>query len=1100
MNFKFKLTLCALALGSLASAAAQSATFGNVWRADQPEWQNQNINSVNRLPSRATSYSFRSVEKALEGDRDQSQMLSLNGEWKFNFATDEPLSPKDFYKADFNTADWANIPVPSCWEMEGYGYPIYTNSTYPFPANPPYIDRTNPTGCYVKEFTVPAEWNGDRVIIHFGGVYSAYYVWINGEKVGYSEDSCLPAEFDITPYINKGVNRVAVKAMKWSDGSYMEDADHWRMSGIHREVYLMATPQVSLYDYGVRTLVDLKNDRALLQIRPDVVNNERANLKGWNVSAQLYDANNQPVFTKAITVTAKHITDEPYPQRDNVYFGMMEGMVHKPQLWNAEQPNLYTLVMSMTDDKGNVVDARSSKIGFRDIKTNDDGELLINGAPVKLYGVNRHDHSETGGKCVTREEMEEDVLLMKQFNFNSVRASHYPNDPYFNELCDKHGLYVIDEANLETHHQKGYLANRPEWANSYLERAVRMVVRDRNHPSIIMWSLGNESGCGPNHAAMSGWIKDYDPTRLVHYEGAQGLPQHPLYQPIGRKEASIVTSEIVYDEPMETKKRSGTPYANPDDPAYVDIISRMYPLVEELEAMAMDTIMKRPIMMCEYAHSMGNSTGNLKDYWDVIRAHKNLLGGHIWDWIDQGLRAETEDGVVYWNYGGDFEQGEHHDENFCINGVIGPDRSIKPAMWECKYVFQPIEFISKGVNNNVFEIVNHNFFDATDRYTFHWELRDESEVLQSGEFAVPTTAAGERCEVTLPIKSFKTKAGAEYWVRLHACEKAATTYAEAGFEVAWDQHLYNIADKAEAKKVNLKPTLKVNDTDKSAITVTGKSFEVTVTDGYISNYTIAGREVITSPLRPNFWRAATDNDWRGWKTVRVMGYWKTAADKLETSSIEVANDDNKSVEISVVKSIANDVKVKLTYTILSDGTLDVDYSLDKSETLPEMLRVGLQCQITDAFSKLTYYGRGPWENYQDRNCSAMMAIYTTTPEELGYDYVQPQENGNRTDVKWIAMQGASNIQIFGDQPLSFSVWRSTQDSYEEASHIHQVENLDGAFTLNLDLIQAGLGGTDSWSNKARPSEQYRLLENSYSYGFRIVPITSRTNPRDLGRR
>ncbi len=1100
MNFKLKLSLCAFALGSIAAAVAQPNAFGDVWRADQPEWQNQNINSVNRLPARATSYSFRSVADALSSDRDQAQMELLNGDWKFNFATDEELAPKEFYAEDYNSDDWATIPVPSCWEMEGYGYPIYTNSTYPFPANPPYIDRTNPTGCYIKEFTVPAEWAGDRVILHFGGVYSGFYVWVNGTKVGYSEDSCLPAEFDITPYLKQGENTLAVKAMKWSDGSYMEDADHWRMSGIHREVYITAVPEVSLYDFGVRTLVDLDKDRAMLQIRPEVVNNNRQNLKGWSVAAQLYDADSQPVFPKDITVEASYITDEPYPQRDNVYYGMMEGMVHAPKLWNAEQPNLYTLVLSLSDKSGNVVDARSTKIGFRDIKTNNDGELLINGVPVKIYGVNRHDHSEIGGKTVTREEIELDVLLMKQFNFNSVRASHYPNDPYFYELCDKHGIYVIDEANLETHHQKGYLANRPEWANSYLERAVRMVVRDRNHASIIMWSLGNESGCGPNHAAMSGWIKDYDPTRLVHYEGAQGLPQHPLYQPIGRKEASIVTSEIVYDETPEVKKRSGTPYANPDDPAYVDVISRMYPLVEELEAMALDTIMTRPIVMCEYAHSMGNSTGNLKDYWDVIRTHKNLLGGYIWDWIDQGLRAESEDGTIYWTFGGDHEQGEHHDENFCINGVIGPDRSIKPAMWECKYVFQPIEFISKGENNNSFEILNRNFYETTDRYTFHWELRDESDVLQSGEFAVPTTPAGESCEVTLPIKAFKQKPGAEYWVRLHARERVAPSYAEAGFEVAWDQHLYNLAPKSEPKAATLKSTLVVDDSNKSAITIAGKGFELTITDGYISNYTQAGKPIITSPLRPNFWRAATDNDWRGWKTERWMGYWKTAADKLETSSINVENDNNKSVKISVVKSIANDLTVDLTYTILSDGTLAVDYAMSKSESLPEMLRIGLQCQVADSFSEFTYYGRGPWENYSDRKCSAMMAIYETTPEELGYAYVQPQENGNRTDVKWFALQGDSNVQILGDQPLSISMWQSTQDSYESATHIHQVQNLDGAFTLNIDLVQAGLGGTDSWSNKARPSKQYSLLENSYTYGFKFVPITSRTNPREIGRR
>lgn len=1071
----------------------------------QQEWQNQYTNGVNRMNARATSYPYTSLEAAVKCDRDLSEMKSLNGEWKFNFVEDVALAPEGFFKSDFDASKWDNITVPSCWEMKGYGYPIYTNSTYPFPNNPPYINRDNHTGSYVREFTVPELWDGKRIIIHFGGVYSGFYVWINGEKVGYSEDSCLPAEFDITQYVKKGKNKVAVQVYKWTDGSYLEDADHWRMGGIHREVYIAAIAEVSLYDFGVRTTLDLKNNKSTLQIRPEIVNIKNENLNGWNVTAQLYDDANgkKEVFPKPITVTANHIFNEPYPQRDNVYFGLMEGIVSNPRLWNAETPNLYTLVISLIDKSGKLVDARSVKVGFRDIEIKDE-ELFVNGVAVKMIGVNRHDHSHTGGKTVTREEMERDILTMKQYNFNAVRTSHYPNDPYFYELCDKHGIYVMDEANLESHHQKGYLANRPEWSSAYMERATRMAVRDRNHPSVIIWSLGNESGCGPNHAAMASWIKDYDPTRYIHYEGAQGVPTHSLYRPIGRKEASIVTSEIVTDDTPDAPKKEvvGSPYLNPDDPAYVDMLSRMYPMVHELIEMATAPIVNRPIVMCEYAHSMGNSTGALKEYWDAIRAHKRLLGGYIWDWMDQGLYAKDSDGTVYWKYGGDFERGEHHDENFCINGVVGSDGSIKPAMMECKYVFQPIEFTLKDASKGVVSIKNRNFHMNSEIYSYSWELRDESSVLQSGVVSVATLKAGESADITLPIKKFKAKAGAEYWLRVKAVLNCDQTYAKKGHEVAWEQFEYLSKSVAETKTKNIKGSVMVDNRDENHIIISSKNFSITVDNGYISRYSVNNQLIIKSPLTPNFWRASTDNDWRGWKVEKWLGFWKTAPSKLKTKSIKVSgkNGDNKIV-VDVVKNIENDVELKLSYTVWANGELEVDYNLTKGEEIPEMLRVGLQCESVNTISDITYYGRGPWENYSDRNASAMIGVYKTTPSEMEYDYVVPQENGNRTDVRWIALKNKyrGGIQIIGSEPLSVSVWETSQAGLEKAKHINEIENLKDGLTLNIDHIQTGLGGTDSWSMKSRPYENVRLLKNNYSYSFTIIPVGVKDCPIEVGR-
>ena len=1068
------------------------------------DWENQYVTHINKLPARATSYSYTNLEDAIEGERDNAKIQMLNGKWRFSFLEDVKFTPEGFYEPSYDVSAWDEISVPSCWEMQGYGYPIYTNATYPFPSKQPFINRDNHTGLYVRDFTVPESWNGQRVILHFGGVYSGFYVWVNGEKVGYSQDSSLPSEFDISQYLKEGNNKIAVQVMKWTDGSYLEDADHWRMGGIHREVYITAIPEISINDFGVRTWLDLESHVANLQVRPIIENVNDQDVKGWNVTVQLYDDTKKAVFPKPIKQTANYIIKEPYPQRDNVYYGIMEGYVSRPKLWSAEHPNLYTIVLTLTDNNGNIIDARSSKIGFRSVEMKDE-QIFVNGESIKLYGVNRHDHSETGGKTVTRQEMERDVKLMKQFNFNSVRCSHYPNDPYFYELCDKYGLYVMDEANLESHHDKGYLANRPDWSTAFLERGTRMVVRNRNHPSIIIWSLGNESGVGPNHAAMAAWIKDYDPTRLMHYEGAQGMPEHPNYRPINRKQASIVTSEIVHDEPIVKKKEEfrGTKEANPDDKPYVDMLSRMYVVYDDLIDLANDPVIKRPVVMCEYAHSMGNSTGGLKEYWDIMHTHKRLVGGYIWDWIDQGLKAtDPTTGKVYWKYGGDFEKGEHNDQNFCINGVIGPDRSVKPAMWECKYVFQPIVFKLEDPTTGTLSIQNRHFFTSTDQYTYHWELRDESKVLQEGEFQVSTTPAGGYTSSKVDIKPFKAKPGAEYWLRVSAREKKDRLYCDEGFEVAFDQFAYPV--KATDKKNEVvKGKLNINDADKNNITVSGNNFAVKFTDGYLSSYSTKGKELITAPIVPNFWRAATDNDWRGWKTWKHTGYWKDAHTKLATKNIDVKYDEAKhSYVITVEKDIKTEVQLKLTYTIAPDGVVNVAYDFTKDDSLQEPLRIGLQGRVSNKLTDVSYYGRGPWENYTDRRQSAMVSVYESSAQDLAYEYVQPQENGNRCDIRWFALKGnqAPAIQFVADQLLSVSLWNTTQESLEETSHINEVDILDDEFTINIDLVQTGLGGTDSWSLKARPSDEYRLLENSYKYSFNIVPITNKTNTIEVGRK
>ena len=1193
--------LCTLAYGA--------ATAADGWDADQ------HVNALRRLPARATSYSYKTPQDALAGDRARSRMMPLDGVWKFRFAEDAAQSPEGFWQPGADLGDWDEIEVPSCREMQGYGYPIYTNIPYPFEFRPPSITRDNPTGCYVRKFTVPRSWEGDRVVLHFGGVYSGYYVWVNGTLAGYAEDSCLPSEFDVTGLLRPGENTLAVKVFKWTDGSYLEDADHWRMAGIHREVYLAAKPDVAIGDFGVRTLLDGDMRDALLQIRPTIDLREGTPAAGWHLRAQLYAPDGTPKG-REMGLPVEEILSEAYPQRDNVYFALMEQRIAAPEKWSAENPALYTLVLTLRNDDEQVAESRSCKVGFRDVRLRG-REMLVNGVPVKLYGVNRHDHDQYTGKTVTREGMEQDVRLMKLLNFNSVRTSHYPNDPYFYELCDRYGLYVIDEANIESHGSGGKLSNDPEWAVPFLERVSRMVVRDRNHPSIVMWSLGNESGCGPAHAAAAGWAKDYDPTRLIHYEGAQGQPASPLYVPLRRTSAAVFTSAAPADG------KPGTPQqpqdgGNPTDPAYVDIVSRMYPTVGELERMALNPRIDRPVLMCEYAHSMGNSTGGLNDYWTVIRSHEGLLGGHIWDWAEQGLVKKDTCQRTYWAYGGDFEPaGEHHDAAFCCNGIVNPDRTLKPAALECKYVFQPIGFTAddlaagrvvvhnrnffsptdrydftweistdKGGLNDYWTVIrshegllgghiwdwaeqglvkkdtcqrtywayggdfepagehhdaafccngivnpdrtlkpaaleckyvfqpigftaddlaagrvvvhNRNFFSPTDRYDFTWEISTDKGVLQRGSFDVPTTPAGKSAPATVGFRPFEPEPGAEYLLRVQAREKRATPYAGAGHIAAQEQFGLPFY-KAPAHKPAAGRAAVSQDGERIVLSAAGVRAEIDRRSGYLVSYTVRGKALVCDTLRPNFWRASTDNDWRGWRVGQIAGCWKEMPGRIRTEGIRI---DEAAGTVHVEKGVPDSVRLTLVYTLDGTGALAVSYDLQIAGQLPEPLRAGLRTRVPNTLGRMAYFGKGPQENYSDRSCGALLGLYRGTPGDFMHDYITPQENGNRCAVRWLTLTEGNGrgIQIAGDSPLSMSVWDCTQEALDRARHVTEVERLPDALTVNIDCVQAGVGGTDTWSLNARPSEQYRLLAKRYAYKFTLLPCNNESEAIRNGRR
>jgi len=1017
-----RIILTGIAALSFCAVAVAQQTY------DIPALRDANVNAINRMEARNTSYCYPDAEAAFSCDREQSWYMSLNGEWDFVF------------NDGFGNLTNGRITVPSCWERQGYGYPIYANHDYPFESTPPVVDRDIPEGHYTRTMTIPAEWGSRRVFIHFGGVYSAFRVWVNGNDVGYSEDSALPAEFDITPYVHTGDNKLEVHVWKWADGSYVEDADHWRMAGIYREVYLFSTTGSTIYDYGVRTVMSDDMKSAQLQIRPRLKFYEKVDdLDKLTVRAQLFSPEGGKCM-EDIRITAEEIVKEKYPQRKNVKFGLMKAKVGEVKAWTAETPELYTLVMTLEDKDGKVVEARSTRIGFRDVRTAE-GQLLVNGKPVKLYGVNRHDHSDIGGKSVTREEIEADVKLMKQYNFNAIRTCHYPNDPYLYDVCDKYGMYVLDESNIETHDGGGLLTNTPQWLGTFVERVSRMVVRDRNHPSVIIWSLGNESGMGPNHAACAAWIHDFEPTRPVHYEGAQGG-----------------------DDQV--------------DPYYVDMQSRMYPSVDELIKLAENPAVTRPVVMCEYAHSMGNSTGNMKEYWDAIRSHKNLIGGFIWDWIDQGLAEKDTDGRFWWGYGGDYEKYEKHAGNFCINGVVLPDKGVKPCMYECKYEFQPFRFYKDGE----FMIENRQFFDGSKGYSFSWELSDGEKTVLRGDINGVDIEAGKAETVEVSFGKYKMDPSKNYYINFKAFRKDATDYTPAGYEVASEQIKIQNARKADTRHSG-KVTVTRNEdihlqAGKASVTVNGKS-------GYISSIEIGGKQLLRSELRPEFARAYTDNDWRGWKSDKLFEFWNKAYKHTTLSKLDVTEVSNGAV-VTAVYALEDKANLTLTYTLYGEGSINVSYDLDIKAEEQEMLRVGLRCQLIDDIQNLTYTGRGPHENYSDRCRSAFVGTYTTTPEDMYTTYVVPQENGYRTEVsKLVLSSKGRKIEILAeDQPFGFSLLPYSMEQLDKAKHINELP-ATGERHLHIDCVQAGVGGTNTWSLKARPLDKYRLTANSYHHSFTI---------------
>lgn len=1255
--------------------------MGHVGAEEVRDWENPKVNGINKETPHSTLMPYDSIAKASKADRTDSKWhKSLNGQWRFHWSPDPDSRPADFYETDYDVSSWDKIEVPSNWQMKGYGTPVYSNTRYLFEKNPPYVmgtppasytsfDARNPVGSYKTDFTVPGGWKGQQVFIVFDGVNSAFYLWLNGQKVGYSEDSRTPAEFNLTPYLNEGKNDLAVEVYRYCDGSYLEDQDFWRLSGIFRNVYLYAQPRLHIRDFFVNTDLDEFYRDATLRVDAQVVNHQIGHAESPILEVTLLDrATKTPVIGTSVKgnfidsmLGGETYKGEPAKPAMETIAGKQEisysysKAVANPKKWSAETPHLYTLILSLKDGQGNLIESASCNIGFRSSEIKG-GQLLVNGKPVYIKGVNRHEHDPDLGQVVTREMMIKDIELMKQNNVNTVRTCHYPDVPEWYELCDEYGLYIIDEANIESHGM-GYgpesLAKQPEWLDAHMQRTVAMVERDKNHPCVIIWSLGNEAGDGPNFVATSNWIKQRDPSRPVHYEQA------------GQKD-------------------------------HTDIVCPMYAGIDWIVNYAKRN-QKRPLILCEYEHAMGNSLGNMHDYWVAIESYKHLQGGSIWDWVDQGLRkrpdtkvlvkdlglsgvkaelkgkvvdgpdggkaingylevqpsealditgahvtleawvkplanrqtdhqpiiakgdeqyslkvngqqleffiydggwrtvntplpanwfgqwhhvAGTYDGnllklyidgqmvreqkysgtirhsdhpvgigintqdrgrrfggyiasvrvynatlsedvlksadrpresavlwldlnasdieeikpdpkVWYWAYGGDF--GDHpNDGNFCCNGIVQPDRKPNPHMYEMKKVYQNIAVTAEDLAGGKVMVHNKYFFIPLDFVEASWEVTENGVVIDNGTLGSIGVGPQENRAVTIPFKPISAKPGCEYHLNVSFALKDKQMWGPKGHVLAWDQ--FELPFRAEAPAavaLESMAALKVAETD-NAVTVTGSDFSVTIekNSGSIASWDYKGTSLVAAALKPNFWRAPTDND-NGNNMSRRCGIWRTAGQNSTAAEIAVSQLNPQAVRVTVNRNVpAKDTTLATVYTIYGSGDVLMENTLTPGEDLPEFPRIGMQMEMPGEFRKMSWFGRGPQESYMDRLTGYAVGVFSENVYRPEHVYVRPQENGNKTDVRWAAWTNTKGMGLLAvGSPLIYaSAWPYSMNDLEKARHIHELPSRE-TITVNIDYGQTGVAGDNSWG--ARPHRPYTLWANKpYQWQVRLTPVTN----------
>lgn len=1003
----------------------------------QRDWDNLGVLERNRTKSRAYFIPFPDREGALSYDRGSSPWFkSLNGIWKFDFAEGPELAPRHFYEQEFDVSGWDDIRVPGHWQLQGYGHPHYTDLYYPFPVDPPHVPNDNPTGSYVRDFELPARWDGRHVSIKFDGVDSAFHLWLNGAFVGYSQGSRLTSEFDLTPYLKSGVNRLAVRVYQWSDGSYLEDQDMWWMSGIFRDVYLVAEPSsVRMADFRVVTELDAELTNAVLSVRTDMAGKDA----GGKVSLQLLDRTGAELLFAEKTWSGEAHAEFNLP-------------VAEPVLWNAESPYLYHLVLTVFDAQGQVTETVAQRVGFRRIEVKD-GQFLVNGKAILLKGVNRHDHHPDTGRTVTLSTMLEDIKLMKRHNINAVRTAHYPNDPRFYDLCDEYGLYVMEETDLETHGFEplgniSRLSDDPAWKEAYVDRVRRMVERDKNHTSVIFWSLGNESGFGCNFRAMSAWCKEHDPTRLVHYEED--------------REAEVC-----------------------------DVVSTMYSSVEKMEGFGQMEDHPKPHILCEFAHAMGNGPGGLRAYFDVFDKYRRLQGGFVWEWIDHGLSRRTADGKADYAYGGDYGDVPSNG-NFVIDGLVFPDRTPSPGLLEYKKIIEPVRV--EMADEGRIRVTNRYDFIGLDHLRAHYSVTADGRVLDSGVLELPEIGAGESREVEIPLRDDPIgnvgAVGAERWLNIGFTLAADCDWASQGHEVAWAQFALPIAPASVepgAAAVSDEPrALSANEEDRR-LAVGNDAFRMTFDrlQPGIASLRFGGKELIRRGPRLNFWRAPIDND------MYVLADWRKAhldrlSERIDGFRWERLGDS--AVRVTWNSRIAPPVhdwgfRCEVSYTVSGSGLVVIDVNGTPEGTPPSMLpKIGLQLEMPGDMEHVRWYGRGPGESYSDSKEAGRFGVYRNTVDGLFTPYVYPQENGNRTDVRWVSVSDGTGIGLLaaGAPVLEFSARRYADADLEAARHLSDLKPRD-YITLNLDYRQNGLG-----SNSCGPAQSPEHAVKPEPFRFRIL--------------
>ncbi|MBW4080685.1 glycoside hydrolase family 2 TIM barrel-domain containing protein [Paenibacillus sp. S150] len=1025
-----------------------------------PEWNNNpEIFQLNRLDAHASMISYPSVPQALRGERTASPNYRLlNGNWKFAFAETPEQRIKDFYSADYDSSSWAEIPVPSHWQFQGYDYPQYTNVRYPWAVSepelkPPFAPTVyNPVGSYIRTFTVPEDWAGQPVYLSFQGVESAFYVWVNGELAGYGEDTFTPSEYDITAYLHEGENKLAVEVYRWCDASWLEDQDFWRLSGIFRDVYLYTAPPVHIADFFVHTDLDEQYADAQFHVDVKIEDYFNANSGSFTLEIQLYDGNGRTVWAAPLSAGVSF-------QSGGLQQHKLGAAVLGPDKWSAEKPNLYTVVLSLKNEDGELQEAVSSRVGFRTFEIKD-GLMKINGKRVVFKGTNRHEFSCETGRALGKEDMIRDIELMKAHNINAVRTSHYPNQSIWYELCDEYGLYVIDETNLETHgswqygqkelHDGNVPASRPEWRANVLDRCNSMLQRDKNHPSVVIWSLGNESFGGDNFVAMHDYLREADPGRVVHYEG------------IFHYRTSDAASDI--ESTMYIKPHDVAAYAKKDP--------------------------KKPYILCEYSHAMGNSCGGLHLYTELFDQYDIIQGGFIWDWVDQAIRTKTAEGIPYLAYGGDFGENPH-DGNFSGNGLLFADRTVTPKLLEVKKCYQNVKITAVDLAQGRFEIRNKYLFTNLAEYVLKWNVALNGTVVQEGVSEV-SVEPGEAAEYTVPYDRSAWAGNQEAVLTLSFIQPSAAAWSEPGHEVAWEQFVVSPRIGASSSV----PAAAGNELriaeQADIVTIQGDRFALAFNSatGELFSITSGGKERLLAPVRPNFWRAVTDNDLGNGHDKRCA-VWREASYNRTLAGFSCSTRDKHCI-VAVTYLLAPQAAstLLLQYEIAPDGSVNITQELNPGIAgLPEIPEFGLLFELDGQLDTVSWYGKGPHENYWDRQTGAKLGLYTGQVSEQFVPYLRPQECGNKTGVRFASLtEGAhgGGFHLEGSLPIEVNVLPWTPEELEASDHTYKLTP-SAKSVLRVNYKQMGVGGDDSWG--APTHEEFTLPANRpYSLRFTLSVV------------